>query len=36
MEKEKNIMRMEKFNMKGILLIINMKELENYFIKMGK
>jgi len=34
MEKEKNIMKMVKLNMMEILLIINMKEMENIFIKM--
>ena len=34
MEKEQNIMQMGKLNMKVILLMINMKEMENIFGKM--
>ena len=34
MEKEQNIMQMEKLNMKVIILIINLKEMEKVFGKM--
>ena len=34
MEKELNIIQMEKLNMKVILLMINVKEMENIFGKM--
>ena len=34
-EKEKNIIRMKILNMKVILLMINMKEMENIFGKMA-
>ena len=34
MEKEQNIIQMEKLNMKVILLMINMKEMEKIFGKM--
>ena len=34
MEKENIIIRMEILNMKVILLMVNMKEMENIFMKM--
>ena len=34
MEKEKNIIQMEKLNMKVILKIIYMKDMENIFMKV--
>ena len=34
MEKEQNIIQMEILNMKVILLMMNMKEMENLFVKM--
>ena len=34
MEKEKNLMKMEKLNMKVILLMVNLKEMENIYQKM--
>ena len=34
MEKEQNIMKMEILNMKVILLMIIMKDMENIFVKM--
>ena len=34
MEKEKNIIKMEILDMKVILLMVNMKEMENIFMKM--
>jgi len=34
MEKEYNIIQMEIFNMKVILLMVNVKEMENIFGKM--
>ena len=35
MEKELYTIKMEILNMMVILLMINMKEMENYFMKMG-
>ena len=35
MEKEKFIIKMERLNIKGILLIIKLKDMENTFMKMG-
>jgi len=34
MEKELNIIQMEILNMKVIILMVNLKEMENIFIKM--
>ena len=34
MEKELNIIQMEIFNMKVILLMVNLKEMENIIMKM--
>ena len=34
MVKEQNIIKMEKLNMMAILLMINMKVMENIFLKM--
>ena len=34
MEKEQYIIQMEKLNMKEILLMVNMKEKENIYLKM--
>ena len=34
MEKEKNIMKMEILNMKVIMIMINMKDMENMYGKM--
>ena len=35
MEKEKNIMKMEILDMKVIMLMVNLKEMENIFLEMA-